>query len=204
MVREFEAGVTEVDDDHIDEFLRFTEGDYQRSVADLDAASRAKLFELHRERSIHVHCWAEHDFQPVIDYSITMLDHRWEFIDGILTDDEGPEGIEFGYVMRRSDVEVANEVRVERFHTTRASWAAVRHQVHAVQAALAETQLALGGANQALAEARGALAHMDGVLTDTQKLLAQRSNLGRHVVTDARRAARRAKRELAQRRTPNE
>jgi SAM-dependent methyltransferase len=201
VVREFEAQVTEVDDDHVDEFLRFTEGDYENTVAALTPGDREQLFELHRQRSIHVHCWAEDDFQPVLDYAIETLGHHWEFVDGILADDEGPEGFEFGYVMRRSEVDLAPEVRVRHFRSTRESWAALRRQVHAVQSALVETQEQLGGTKQALADTRGALAHLDGVLNDTKKALSDRANLGRHLLTDARRVARRAKHELEQRRS---
>lgn len=200
VVREFEAQVTEVDDAHVDEFLRFTEDDYETSVASLTPDAREALFELHRQRSIHAHCWAEDDFQPVIDYAIETLGHRWEFVDGVLADDEGPEGFEFGYVMRRAEVELAPEIRAKHFRSTRDSWSALRRQVHAVQAALVETQQQLGGTKQALADTQGALAHLDGVLKDTKKALAERANLGRHLLTDARRVARRAKRELEQRR----
>lgn len=200
IVREYEAQVTHVDDEHIDEFLRFTEDDYQTSVAALTPEAREKLFELHRQRSIHVHCWAEDDFQPVIDYAIETLGHHWEFADGILTDDEGPEGIEFGYVMRRSEIDLEPQVRARHFRSTRQSWAGLRRQVHAVQSALAETQQQLGGTRQALVNTQGALAHLDGVLNDTKRALAERANLGRHLLTDARRVARRAKRELERRR----
>jgi hypothetical protein len=203
IVREYEEKVTDVDDEHVDEFLRYTEDDYETSVAGLTPAAREQLFERHRQRSIHVHCWAEDDFEPVIDYAIRNLGHRWEFVDGILTDDEGPEGIEFGYVMRRSEVELSPALRAEHFRSTRESWAALRRQVHAVQAALADTQRELVGTRQALADTQGAFAHVDGVLRDTRKALAERANLGRHLVTDARRVARRAKRQLEQRRATN-
>jgi SAM-dependent methyltransferase len=199
VVREFEAGVTDVDDDHIDEFLRFTEADYEGSVAALDPAARGELFDRHRQRSIHVHCWSEDDFQPVIDHTITHLGHGWEFVDGILTDDEGPEGIEFGYVMRRSELALPPPVMVERFRSTRESWAALRRQVHAVRSALAECREQAAVTRQELADVRGAFAHLDGVLSSTQRDLALRSSLPRHLVTDVRRVAGRAKREVNQR-----
>jgi SAM-dependent methyltransferase len=135
LVREYEAGVTEVDDEHIRQFLEFTEADYQAAVLDLDPAERDKLFERHRLRSIHVHCWSELDFPPVIHYAIGELGHRWEFVDGILTDDEGLDGIEFGYVLRRSTVELPADVMVERFTATFDVWAEQRRRVHAAVAA---------------------------------------------------------------------
>jgi SAM-dependent methyltransferase len=135
LVDEFRAGVTEVDDEHIRSFLQYTEPDYEGAVLGISDDERSKLFEWHRQRSIHVHVWAEDDFQPVIDYAITELGHDWEFIDGILTDDEGPEGIEFGYVMRRSDVALPAVVRAQRFNATREAWATLRRQVNAQAAA---------------------------------------------------------------------
>lgn len=68
--------MTDVDDAHVDEYLRFTENDYDTTVGSLDPTARAELFEWHRRRSIHVHCWAEENFQPILDYSITGMRHR--------------------------------------------------------------------------------------------------------------------------------
>ena len=130
LVGEFEAGVTEVDDEHIRQFLEFTEDDYHQVVVDADPTERARLFEWHRRRSIHVHCWTEHDFPPVIHHAIAVLGHRWEFVDGVLTADEGPEGIEFGYVMQRSPVDRAPDVRLARFIATFDAWVEYRRLVH--------------------------------------------------------------------------
>jgi SAM-dependent methyltransferase len=155
LVREFQQGVTEVDDEHVRSFLEFTEADYQGTVLDIGDDERSKLFEWHRQRSIHVHVWAEDDFQPVIDFAITELGHDWEFVDGILTDDEGPHGIEFGYVMRRSDVPLDPAVRAQRFNATREAWAGLRREVNAQSAALdaarAEAQAAQAAAHAAAA-----------------------------------------------------
>jgi hypothetical protein len=132
LVAEFEAGVSEVDDVHIREFLEATETaeDFTRQVVDATPAERRRLFEWHRQRSIHAHCWSETDFQPVIDYAIGELGHCWEFVDGIMSDDEGPQGFEFGYVMRRSQVALPPAVAVERFRATWQAWIDDRRAVN--------------------------------------------------------------------------
>jgi SAM-dependent methyltransferase len=152
LVAEYEAGVTEVDDAHILEFIQHTEVDGDRKVEGKTEAERAELFEWHRQRSIHVHCWSEDDFQPIIDYVISALGHEWEFVDGILTDDEGPEGIEFGYVLRRSTVPLPPDVRAQRFEATRAAWADTRRQINATVRNVEDATEAHANATAALAE----------------------------------------------------
>jgi SAM-dependent methyltransferase len=152
LVAEHEAGVTEVDDAHIIEFIEHTEVGWRPTAEGQTEAELAELYDWHRQRSIHVHCWAEDDFQPVIDYAITHLGHEWEFVDGILTDDEGPEGIEFGYVMRRGLVELPASVRVQRFTATRDAWAAHQRQIHATICTVEEATAAHANATAALAE----------------------------------------------------
>lgn len=149
LVTEHDAGVTEVDDAHVLEFIQHTEVDWHPRMEGMSEAEVAELFEWHRQRSIHVHVWTENDFQPVIDYAITELGHDWEFVDGIMTDDEGPTGIEFGYVLRRSDVALDRALRAQRFNATRDAWQDLRRQVNA------QTE-ALEAANAALANGAGA------------------------------------------------
>ncbi len=122
-----------VDDEHISEFLRFTDESYQELVVDAGPVERKRLFDRHRDRSIHVHCWSEDDFQPVIDHAIGVLGHRWQFVDGILTDDEGPLGFEFGYVMRRSAADLPTDALVQQFHYAHRTWAEHRRQIQRVQ-----------------------------------------------------------------------
>ena len=57
VVAEYEAGVTEVDDAHIEEFVTHT-----GPLTDFGDISRSEEIELHRKRSIHVHSWHEEDF----------------------------------------------------------------------------------------------------------------------------------------------
>ncbi|HEY7069372.1 MAG TPA: methyltransferase domain-containing protein [Acidimicrobiales bacterium] len=131
LVREFSAGVTEVDDDHIREFLRFTEPDYEGTVLALSPESQAELFDWHRRRSIHVHCWTEDGFLLVLDHGVRSLGHHWEFVDGVLSDDEGPDGMEFGFVLRRSPVALDPEVAASRFQAAYEQWAGQRRALHA-------------------------------------------------------------------------
>ena len=63
-----------------------------------DPHERAELFELHRNRSIHVHCWTDCEFPTVLQYCSTKLGHRWECVDQLATE---ASGMEFGYVLAR-------------------------------------------------------------------------------------------------------
>lgn len=131
LVREHSAGVTEVDDDHIREFLEFTEPDYEGSVLSLSPEAQAALFDWHRRRSIHVHCWTEDDFLLVLEHGVRSMGHHWEFVDGVLSDDEGPDGTEFGFVLRRSPVSLAPDVAAARLRSAYAHWAGQRRALHA-------------------------------------------------------------------------
>lgn len=113
LVAEFDAGVTEVDDEHIREFLAAESG---LRLADVDA--NEELLELHRRRSIHVHCWTDEEFLPVLAYCVRRLDHRWELVDSIVADDAGPDGMEFGFVLVKRDVEVPGDVLADRLEQT--------------------------------------------------------------------------------------
>ena len=137
LVREFEAKVTEVDDAHIDDFLRnaspiVVAADGAHAHMDtLPVDERAKLFDHHRLRSIHAHCWSEDEFLPVIGFAIEQLGHEWELVDGVLSDDEGPDGFEFGYLLRRLPVDGLSATRRrERFEQTFDTWADARRALH--------------------------------------------------------------------------
>jgi SAM-dependent methyltransferase len=93
LVAEHAAGVTEVSDEHIIEFVAATEPDRgPLTPGEID---------LHRRRSIHVHCWAEDEFVSVVSYGVGQLGHRWRFVDGLRTGAPGSVGIEFGAVLRK-------------------------------------------------------------------------------------------------------
>jgi len=109
LVAEYEAGVTEIDDDHVIEFLEKTGPPLSGTPA-----QRRAIIELHLGRSIHVHCWTDQEFFPVLLYSVEHLGQRWEFVDGTLTDDEGPTGVEFGFLLRRGSPGVSSAELRER------------------------------------------------------------------------------------------
>ena len=100
LLGEYRAGVTEVDDDHIADFLETTSPHIAPSIdRDLvSEAERAAVLEHHRLRSVHVHCWADDEFLPILLFGIEHLDQRWMLMDRIHP--EG-EGFEFGFVLKR-------------------------------------------------------------------------------------------------------
>ena len=67
---EFDRDVTEVDDDHIADFLANTE----RESLPEDPVRRRELFELHRQRSIHVHVWDQGAFDALLEDVIGRLE----------------------------------------------------------------------------------------------------------------------------------
>ena len=93
LVDEHRAGVTVVTDEHVVEFVAAVEP----GRAPLTAAE----IEHHRRRSIHVHCWDEEEFVPVLTYGVSALGHRWRFVDGLRTGAPGSVGIEFGAVLQK-------------------------------------------------------------------------------------------------------
>ncbi len=112
-------------DDHVLDFLFGTE----ESIPE-DPQQRADLFDMHRRRSIHVHCWQEEEFFEVLVHATTALGQRWELIDAVLAEDEGPEGFEFGYVLRRSSALDDAAVLAERLRLTWRNWYEHRLWLH--------------------------------------------------------------------------
>ena len=109
LVAEHAAGVQQVDDAHIAEFLSNTSDwdphDESKNSQYYDVTvpnARAEWFDLHRSRSIHAHCWAQTEFFPVLAYCVGELGMSWELIDVLLTEEGGDENIEFGFVLRRA------------------------------------------------------------------------------------------------------
>ena len=97
VVAEYHRGVTRVDDAHIEEFLRAT-GEDVDAVAPGD---RSALFELHRQRSIHVHCWTEDEWSELLEICIGELRQSWELVE-VLNNADVPGSIEFGMVLTKS------------------------------------------------------------------------------------------------------
>jgi hypothetical protein len=52
-------------------------------------------------------------------------------VDGVLSGDEGPDGMEFGFVLRRSPVSLAPDVAAARFRSAYSHWAGQRRALHA-------------------------------------------------------------------------
>jgi SAM-dependent methyltransferase len=136
LAADFEKGETRVDDDHLLEFLEMTgaplEGLPEQHV---------EYLELHRKRSIHVHCWDDEEFHSVLLYTMDRLGQRWEFVDGAVSDDLGQEGGEFGFVLRRSDSNVSTDVLARRFEMSWLAWRDSRITLLRARNALEHTQL---------------------------------------------------------------
>jgi SAM-dependent methyltransferase len=100
LVDDHACGVTRVSDEHVEEFLVHADEGTSDEYAP-PGLSRDEFFDWHRLRSMHVHCWSEDEFHPVLLYSVVGLGLSWEIVDRLeLT----PDGYEFGYVLRRSPV----------------------------------------------------------------------------------------------------
>src|SRR5438874_1294686 len=93
-------------------------------VGDLD---RDRLSPLADEREGSV--IASHVLEVLL-HAIATMGHRWEFVDGIIADDEGEHGIEFGYVLRRSTLAFDPSELAERFDATWRAWCAERRALH--------------------------------------------------------------------------
>lgn len=149
VVHEFEAQVTEVDDDHLLEFMRDVEGpEYFAAFQGSSPAEREAELDRQRRRSIHAHCWHEDEFVEVLLHAVEHLGHTWELVDGVLADDEGPEGHEFGYVLRRSPVtDIRPEDRRRRLAETWETWTTERRQGHDLRRELEYLRLVLAAAS---------------------------------------------------------
>jgi SAM-dependent methyltransferase len=125
LVADHRAGTTEVADEHIIEFLEMTDTTAPEARP-RDEQARREIFEWHRRRSIHVHCWDEEEFFEVLVYCVQHLGHRWDLVEGLATDDGGSASIEFGYVLRKFDVALPDEVVASRFIEAGRAWRAQR------------------------------------------------------------------------------
>jgi SAM-dependent methyltransferase len=99
LITEHRQRVTVVSDEHIEDYLRKTD------VWDPSwtPEQEREQFDLNRQRSIHVHCWSEDEFLPVIEYTVLEMAMQWELLDAVFVEDV-PEGFEFGFVLRRSSM----------------------------------------------------------------------------------------------------
>ena len=114
LVAEHERGVTEVDDEHLAEFLTLA---WRKDLSDPDV--RERLFAEQRQRSVHVHCWTEDEFFAVVAHTVQERGARWELVELVSTEDVGPRAKEFSYLLRRSTADVGTDVLLERLHANR-------------------------------------------------------------------------------------
>ncbi len=121
LVAEHRAGVDEVSEAHLVEWLRHRD----KPLGETPDEQRETL-ERFRKRSIHVHCWDSAEFLEVIGWGIENLDQHWEFVDGSIPTDEFPPGIEFSFVLRRSGISIAPATRRRRLESAWADWRATR------------------------------------------------------------------------------
>src|ERR1700692_1809494 len=101
LLDDYERHVTEVDADHIAEFCEAIyrqppfHPDEVRAWYDPPRLDDARV-ELHRRRSIHVHCWTPEEFAAVITALLARGLMAWELVDLYFFDDPGAVDNEFG------------------------------------------------------------------------------------------------------------
>jgi SAM-dependent methyltransferase len=90
LLEEHTAGIRDVSDEHIRDFLVKTGEPNAPTEADLA---------LHRERSVHVHCWSDSEFDEVLTATREQLGFQFAVIDAY--DAYAPHGtnIEFAYAI---------------------------------------------------------------------------------------------------------
>lgn len=137
-----------VDDAHVREFLAHTEPPERYAQLRSDPAAMADAIRWHRERSIHVHCWHEDEFAEVLHHCILERGHRWELVDGVLAGEEGPDGHEFGFVLRHPTQPMDQALLAERFLAAFGAWRLERSEL--LDAAVAAQQQAAASASAPL------------------------------------------------------
>jgi SAM-dependent methyltransferase len=144
LAAEYRAGVTEVSDEHIQEYLE---------ALTLPSDDPGRLTSAHelRLRSIHVHLWSDDEFLEVLDHCVANLGHTWEFVDGCATDDPALEGWEFAYLVRRG----RTPTNVSRYRAGLQEWRKRRDTVLGIRARADGAE-----ARVAAAEVRGAAAEV--------------------------------------------
>lgn len=109
LVEEHQDRVTVVSDTHVEDYLRKTDVWDPSWTPEQQRAE----FDLNRQRSIHVHCWSEDEFLPVIEYTIVEMGLQWELLDATFVEDV-PDGFEFGFVLQRARVPADRAVMADR------------------------------------------------------------------------------------------
>lgn len=112
VVSDYKSGVGVVDEEHIAEFRSNVD---KVDIYSMSSTERESDLASRRDKSIHVHCWAPVEFNEVLEYAIEHLGHGWDLVEAFVADELDPEGIEFGYVLRKSAVALAAGDRLHRF-----------------------------------------------------------------------------------------
>ncbi len=106
VLHEFQENVTEVDDEHIVDFcsaIYMQPPIHPEHVREWHNPEKldANLFELHRRRSIHVHCWLPEEFASLIASAIAFGLMSWKFSGAYFIEDHLGSN-EFGIVIKKS------------------------------------------------------------------------------------------------------
>ena len=108
LLDDFGREVTEVDLEHISEFCEAIFGQppiHPDAVRELHNPARldAERVNLHRRRTIHVHCWTPEEFAVVLAGGLARGLLSWQLVDLYFFDDAGDQpDNEFGLVLERS------------------------------------------------------------------------------------------------------
>lgn len=114
LIEDHRQQATVASDEHVEDYLRKTDV-WDPSWTEQDIRDQ---FDLNRRRSIHVHCWSEDEFLPVLEHSILEMGMRWTLLDAAFIAD-ATDGFEFGFVLRRATDGASPEVLAQHL---RLSW----------------------------------------------------------------------------------
>jgi SAM-dependent methyltransferase len=120
VLEDFDRHVTEVDAAHITEFCEAIFGqppihpDEVRNWYDPQRLDDARM-DLHRRRSIHVHCWTPEEFAVVMAAALARGLMSWVLVDLYFFDDAGAVDNEFGFVLERPETPDAPPERAAAF-----------------------------------------------------------------------------------------
>ncbi len=153
VIADYEHGDTVIDDAHVAESIA-----HLHDVEALSENERQQVFAEHRARSLHVHCWTPTEFNELLAYSIGRFGQTWDLIEALVSDDWVPAGIEFGYVLRKSTVELGPEDRRARFCSSWEDLSVHRNEVLVSQRVDAFSSCARAG-TRAAAEGPARLLH---------------------------------------------
>jgi Methyltransferase domain len=127
IISDFDVGMVEVSDEHLLEFMSHDRFNHETVAAvQGNSARRQAIFELQRQRSIHVHCWTLLEFVPLISFSIERFSSQWQLVDGLITEEQGAEGIEFGLLLQKAVSDVLPSEAAMVFRDSFHQWFSAR------------------------------------------------------------------------------